>query len=146
MAATLTMHYWDELSSAPTLSLAQVAGASDTVLNLSAAGTAAAGSFIQLEAEVIQVQAVEHSGMQYQVTRGLHNSTAAAHAAQTLVYPLQSQTVITAFPPHFFGSPYSGSWSYSVPQPDVRIASAELFVTNRLGNSPAGSICMTSTE
>ena len=145
MAATLTMHYWDELNTAPTLFLAQVADPSDTVLNLSAAGTAAAGSFIQLEAEVIQVQVVQNSGMQYRVTRGLHNSTAAAHAAQTLVYPLQSQTVITAFPPDFFGSPYSGSWSYSVPQPDVRIASAELFVTNRLGNSPAGSICLTST-
>ena len=29
--------------------------------------------------------------------------------------------------------------------PDVRVASAELFVTNRAGNSPVQSICLTST-
>jgi hypothetical protein len=83
--------------------------------------------------------------MRYQVTRGMHSSSAAAHGAQAAIYPLLSKTAIAAFPPNFFGSPYSGSWSQAVTLPDVRVASAELFVTNRKGNSPARSICLTGT-
>jgi hypothetical protein len=61
------------------------------------------------------------------------------------VYHLQSTTVIAPFPPEFFGSPYSGSWSYPIVLPDVRVASAELFVTNQQGNSPVQNICLTHT-
>src|SRR5439155_3838422 len=82
---------------------------------------------------------------QYRVTRGMHGSEAAAHAAQSPVYQLASKTVVTAFPPGFFGSPYSGSWSYTVALPDVRVASAEFFVTNQKGNSKVRSICLTDT-
>ena len=53
--------------------------------------------------------------------------------------------MIAPFPPEFFGSPYSGSWSYPIALPDVRVASAELFVTNQQGNSPAQDICLTHT-
>ena len=53
--------------------------------------------------------------------------------------------MIAPFPPQFFGSPYSGSWSYPIALPDVRVASAELFVTNQKGNSPAKDICLTHT-
>src|SRR5262249_2283486 len=45
----------------------------------------------------------------------------------------------------FFGSPYSGSWSYTVTLPDARIASAELFVNNARGVSPTKAICLTGT-
>jgi hypothetical protein len=143
-AATLTMHYWDELGGRPSLRLAQAVGVGDTTLALSAAGNATAGSFVQIDAEVVRVDAVANSGLQYQVTRGMHTSPAAAHAAQAAIYALQNKAVIAAFPPDFFGSPYSGSWSEAVTLPDVRVASAELFVTNRLGNSPVRSICLTS--
>jgi hypothetical protein len=143
-AATLTMHYWDELLGKPSLALAQAAGVGDTTLALSAAGDASAGSFVQIDAEVVRVDAVANNGAQYQVTRGMHASPAAAHAAQAAIYTLQNKTVIAAFPPDFFGSPYSGSWSQAVTLPDVRVASAELFVTNRKGNSPVRSICLTS--
>src|SRR5258708_13518511 len=34
----------------------------------------------------------------------------------------------------FFGSPASGSYAYRVAVPDVRIATAELFLTNSRGN------------
>ena len=144
-AATLTMHYWDELRGRPTLALAQAAGIADTTLQLSAAGDATAGSFVQIDSEVIRVEAVANGGTQYQVTRGMHSSPAAAHAAQAAIYTLQNKTVIAAFPPNFFGSPYSGSWSQAVTLPDVRVASAELFVTNVRGNSPVRSICLTSS-
>ncbi|MCX6632234.1 MAG: hypothetical protein NTW28_31875 [Candidatus Solibacter sp.] len=143
-SATLTMHYWDELRGRPSLKLAQAAGVGDVSLELSAAGDATAGSFVQIDAEVIRVDAVENNGTRYQVTRGMHASPAAAHDAQTAIYALRSKTAIAAFPPNFFGSPYSGSWSQAVTLPDVRVASAELFVTNRRGNSPVRSSCLTS--
>src|SRR5262249_17281781 len=72
-------------------------------------------------------------------------STASGHAAGSAVYRLQSRTVIAPFPEGFFGSPYSGSWSFPVSLPDARIASAELFVTNGRGASPARAICGTGT-
>jgi hypothetical protein len=144
-AATLTMYYWDELQGTPAIALASAVAAGDVLLSLSSAGSAQAGSFIQIELEVIRVEAVQNNGTQYQVTRGAHGSQAAAHAAQTPIYQLQSKTAIAPFPPEFFGSPYSGSWSYPMALPDVRIASAELFVTNQKGNSPAKDIYLTST-
>jgi hypothetical protein len=144
-AATLTLHYWDELKGKPTIWLAGAMGASDTVVTLSAAGGTPAGGFIQIELEVVQVTAVQNNGLQYQVTRGIHGSQAVAHPVQTPVYQLTNKTVIAPFPPDFFGSPYSGSWSYSVNLPDVRVASAELYVTNQQGTSPVRSICMTNT-
>ncbi len=50
------------------------------------------------------------------------------------------------FAPGFFGSPYSGSWSFPVALPDARVASAELFLTNERGNSPSSSINLTDTD
>jgi hypothetical protein len=144
-AATLTMYYWDELRGRPNVTLAQAAGADDSSLELSGAGNATSGSFVQIDAEVVRVDAVENNGTRYQVTRGMHSSLAASHSTQAPIYALQRKTVIAAFPKNFFGSPYSGSWSQAVALPDVRVASAELFVTNRHGNSPVKSICLTST-
>jgi hypothetical protein len=144
-AATLTMRYWDELQGKPAISLSSAVGTGDSLLPLSAAGSASAGSFIQIEAEVIRVEEVQNNRMQYRVMRGADGSQAAAHAAQTAVYQLASKTVVAPFPPDFFGSPYSGSWSYTVGLPDVRVSSAELFVTNQQGNSPVRSICLTNT-
>jgi hypothetical protein len=144
-AATLTMYYWDELQGTPVITLASAVGTGDTLLTLSAAGSAQPGSYIQIELEVIRVETVANNGTEYTVTRALDGSQAAAHAAQTPVYPLLSQTMIAPFPPDFFGSPYSGSWSFPIALPDVRVASAELFVTNQQGNSPTRDICLTHT-
>jgi hypothetical protein len=236
-SATLTMHYWNELSGLPTLGLAADATATATQMDLTSASAAAAGDYCQVGAEVMLLTAVQLSGTRYQVTRGAHGSTAAPHAASasavtfgfynsygtgyahtitigaatythsqlagdgsgdiatalaalitaaadvnatatasanhvTLtpraavqsavtclasdgnaagtiqaaarVYALKVKTAIAAFPANFFGSPYSGSWSQTVMLPDVRVASAELFVTNARGNSPVRSICLTS--
>jgi hypothetical protein len=144
-AATLTLYYWDELQGTPAITLASAVGTGDTLLTLSAAGSAQPGSYIQIDLEVICVDSVQNSGTQYTVTRAMDGSQAAAHAAQTPVYDLVSQTVIAPFPPEFFGSPYSGSWSYPIALPDVRVASAELFVTNQKGNSPTQNIYLTHT-
>jgi hypothetical protein len=237
-AATLTIHYWDELSGLPALGLAADVTAGATQMDFMSASSAVAGDYCQVGSEVMLITAVQLSGRRYQVTRGAHGSTAAAHslaanavtfgfynsygtgyahtitigassythaqlagdgsgdiatalgaliaaggdvnamatvsannvtvipraavqsavpcsasdgnAAGTIqagarVYALKVKTAIAAFPPDFFGSPYSGSWSQAVPLPDVRVASAELLVTNARGNSPSRSICLTSS-
>jgi hypothetical protein len=144
-AATLTMYYWDELQGTPAIGLASAVGTGDTLLSLSAVGSAQPGSYIQIELEVMRVEAVENNGTQYSVTRAMDGSQAAAHGSPMPVYDLLSTTLIAPFPPEFFGSPYSGSWSYPIALPDVRVASAELFVTNQQGNSPARDICLTHT-
>jgi hypothetical protein len=237
-SATLTMHYWDELSGLPTLGLAADVTAGATQMDFMSASSAVAGDYCQVGSEVMLITAVQLSGRRYQVTRGAHGSTAAAHpvaanaltfgfynsngtgyahtitigastythaqlagdgssdiatalaglitaagdvnatatvsannvtlvpraavqaavtcsasdgnAAGTIqsgarVYALKVKTAIAAFPADFFGSPYSGSWSQAVTLPDVRVASAELLVTNARGNSPARSICLTSS-
>jgi len=69
------------------------------------------------------------------VARAVHGTQAAAHNAQSPVYHLSKKPVIVSFPREFFGSPYSGAWTYPIAIPDVRVASAELFVTNSRGNS-----------
>jgi hypothetical protein len=142
-AGTLSLYYWDELRGVPTTALATGIGAAGTTLTLNSAGGAAAGTVIQIEGEALQVTAVANGGTQYTVTRGANGTTAAGHSAAALVYQLAVTTVIAPFPPQFFGSGYSGSWSYPVTLPDVRIACAQLFVTNSKGNSPAAAIPLT---
>jgi len=99
-----------------------------------------------MEAEVARVEAVLNNGMRYQLTRGVHGSAAAAHETGVLVYELQKKTQIVPFVRNFFGSPFSGGWSFPVSLPDSRIASAELQVTNIMGNSPTAAICLTQTD
>ena len=144
-AATLTLHYWDELQPTPASLLTTAVGTGDSALSLISAGPGQPGGFIQIDAEVLRIEAVTNNGTQYQVTRGVHGSLASAHAAGTPVYLLVGKSVIAPFPPEFFGSPYSGSWTYPVLLPNVRIASADLFVTNNRGSSPATTVCLTST-
>ena len=144
-SGTLTMHFWDELSGKPGLRISNDVSATDTSLQLTQAGTAPAGSLIQIEREVLRVDGVENGGTRYLVSRAVHGSTAAPHSAAMPIIGLQSRTVIAAFAPDFFGSPYSGGWMLPVAVPDVRIASAELLVTNMRGPSPPRTICLTGT-
>ena len=145
-SGTLTLHYWNELSGQPGLTVATAMGISDQAVSLSAAGSATAGTFVQIDQEVMQVTAVGTGGAWYTVTRGMHGSTAATHAAQTPIYTLANTTVVAAFPQQFFGTPYSGSWMFPIAMPDVRVASAELYVTNDWGNSPTAAICLTNND
>jgi hypothetical protein len=144
-AGTLTMYYWDELAGSTPYSLSAAMAVIDTALNLTPAGTATAGSFVQVEAEVMQVVAVANGGLQYQVARGMHGTTAASHAAAVAVYQLSSTVAVAPFPLDFFGSPLSGNWSYPMPLPNTKVASAELFVTNSRGNSPTAAINLTQS-
>ncbi|HWC99458.1 MAG TPA: phage tail protein [Candidatus Sulfopaludibacter sp.] len=140
-AATLTMYYWDELLGLSQFSLGGSLATADTSVTLNLAGPAGAGDMIQIDAEIMQVTGVQ--GAQYTVTRGILGTQAADHSAAAAVYHLSLKTVIAAFPKGFFGSPYSGSWSYPIVMPDVRIGGAQLFVTNSKGESPTATIALT---
>jgi hypothetical protein len=142
-AGTLSLFYWNELQSTPSNVLSAAMAAADATLTVAVTGTAQAGSTIQIDAEVMQVTAVSTAGTQYTVSRGQYGSTAATHAIQAAVYQLSDLTVIAPFPPEFFGSVYSGNWTFPILLPDVRIASAQMFVTNEKGNGPIAGICLT---
>jgi hypothetical protein len=144
-SATLTMYYRDELVDAAG-ALAGPVDEADTVVKSSAPGKAQAGDFIQIGGEVIRVEETQDGGTQYRVTRAMHGTAAEASAAGAPIYDLLRKTAIAPFPADFFGSPYSGSWTFPMTLPDARIASAELFVTNRKGNSATRTIHLTNND
>src|SRR5262249_40361171 len=77
-------------------------------------------------------------------TRGAQGTTAVSHVAQIPVYSLLNRTLVAPFPPMFFGSPYAGSWTFPIAMPGVRIAAAEVSVTNSMGPSPIARIGLAS--
>jgi hypothetical protein len=145
-SATLRLRYWNELLGTPAVTITEALAAHDTKVQLSAAATGQAGTALQIGNEVMLVSSVGSDGASYVVERGALGSTAATHDAGATVYQLADYSAIAAFPVGFFGSLYSGEWSYPVLLPDARVATAELYVTNRRGNSDTRAICLTSTE
>jgi hypothetical protein len=144
-AATLTLHYWTELASPSQHQTSAAVTETDTVLELAATGIAQGGDLLQVGSEILRVEEVLQGGLQYQVQRGVHGTTPALHSSQTEVYHLDKRVLIVPFVRDFFGSPASGGFSYSIYLPDVRIASAEMFVTNIHGNSEPAAVALTST-
>lgn len=142
-AGTLRMFFWDELASPSTYSLAAAVTASAAVITLNTAASLPTGTLLQIESEIMLVQSA--AGSVVTVTRASHASTADTHASATPVYILQSKTYIVPFPKNFFGSPASGVFAYPVFLPDVRLAAAELFVTNNVGNSETSKANFTIT-
>ena len=144
-SATLTLSYWNELGSPSQVLLSGALAEADSTVGLTQAGSAAVGTLVQIEFEIVRVEEALNGGLGYRVTRGVEGSAAAAHAAQIPVYHLDSKVFVMPFPRDFFGSPASGNFSYPVLLADARIACAQLFVTNAIGNSAAGSACYTGT-
>ena len=128
------------------MALASAIGAQDTIADLSTASTLLAGSYIELDGEVLKIAAVLNGGSRLQLVRGVQGSSSASHASGTLVYALLSKTQIVPFVRDFFGSPASGTWNFPVLLPDCRVTSAELFVTNIKGQSPTTAVCVTATD
>ena len=144
-AGTLTIAYWDELDGPSTIRLGSAASLSDASLDLASAMTAAAGNLMQIDGEVMIVEHNVVSGATVSVTRASHGTTAVAHAIGTGVYLLKEKIFVLPFAQDFFGSPSSGSYAYPLTIPDVRIAAAELFMTNSRGNSSVAAESFTST-
>ena len=144
-SGTLSLHYWDELAGRPTLVLQSAMGVPDATVELASPGTATAGSLVQIDDEVMRVDAVQNGGTRYEVTRGMYGSRCGIACGDGDGVRPADADLDRAVPGNFFGSPYSGSWSFAVGMPDVRIAAAELFVTNARGNGATGAICLTGT-
>ena len=135
-AGSLTLFYFNELNGPPAVSLAAGISATDLTITLNVASTAVLDDFIQIDAEIFQVDSVATGGLGLTITRGAHQSAAAAHAAGAVVYVLERKTVIVAFLNAFFASPASADYTYSIFLPDVRVVAAEFYVTNMFGTSP----------
>jgi hypothetical protein len=139
----LTVYYWKELNGATMYSLADPVSSTDEYINLATPGEADPGAHVQIDAEVLRVEEILDGGLTYRVARGMHDTTASAHSAGTHVYHLEASTTIVPFVRDFFGTPYSGNWTYPISLPDAKVACAELFVTNGRGNSDAASVSLT---
>ncbi len=139
-SGTLTVFYWNELSSPCQIYLRQAIGADDQTIELDPAGPAGPGDIVQVDAEIMRIEESLDGGRQYSVLRAAQGSKAAEHPTRSAVYHLEKHVAITPFARGFFGSPYSGSWSYSFTLPDVRVASAQLFVTNAQGESDSTTL------
>jgi hypothetical protein len=135
-AGTLALHYWDELSSPSTFTLASGISSTATSITLSTAGPAVVDDLVQIEGETLVVTGTASGATVYTVARGSHGSSAATHASASLIYHLKRNVTIVPFVDDFFGSPASGSYAASIFLPDARVAAADLFVTNVRGNSP----------
>ena len=145
-AGTLGLFYWNELMSPTTFSLSSGISAGDATVTLNAAGSAGVGDFIQMQGEVLEVSAVLAGGTQYHVIRGAFGSMASAHDTAAPVYHLRRLVVVVPFVRGFFGSPASTAFSYSVFLPNVRIAAAELYMTNAVGGGLAGKSAFGATS
>jgi Putative phage tail protein len=136
-AGTYTFHYYDELLGPPQISIGKSIDANDTTITLNAASTGTANSLAQLDQELLEITQVSSDGLTIQVSRGINGTLPAAHSAGTLFYTLSTRVLTVPFIDGFFGSPSSGDWNYPLPFPNIRLATAELFVTNSQGNSPS---------
>ncbi len=145
-AGTVTVGYWDELKGTPTLALAADVTAAVTTLQTSANVTFELGDLIQIAQEVMSVTAAVDNTTSVPVVRGMLGTVSATHATGDLVYGLEVRTAVLPFPKQFFGSPASGSYTYKLQLPNVRVATAAMFVTNVQGNSDVSFIAFTGTQ
>ena len=143
-AGTLTLFYWDELQGPSTILLSAAMGATDTSFTVATALSAASGALVQVDAEVMIVQQTLTNSTTVPVARASHGTTAATHANQAGVYLLAEKIFILPFAQEFFGSPASGSYAFPITIPDVRVAAAELFMTNSRGNSSVAAESFTA--
>jgi hypothetical protein len=143
-AASLTIHYWDELNSPSTARLLSAVTDSDGEIRLQGLPVLEEGALLQLEREIVKILRRVADG-RYAVTRGDRGTTAQPHPADTTAYLLQRRTVVLPFVRSFFGTPASGSYSFPVYLPNARVAAAEMIMTNARGASETSPVAVTHT-
>ena len=144
-AGTLALAYWDEISGAPPVPLASAVSDTDAAINFGAALDPQPGDILQLDSELAIALETAEGEEAVLVARGAYGTQAASHGAGTPVYAMARKIFVMPFPRDFFGASGSGSYSFRVLFPDVRIAAADFFVTNSKGNSGVGQRAFTST-
>ncbi len=141
---TLTLYYWEELLSPSPYSLGAPAQADSTVLTMNSTAGISVDQFLQIGKEILLVAGVRTTELD--VVRGQFGTIAEEHTQDSTLWPLSTRVSTLSFPPGFFGSPASGSYTHRVTLRHARIAAAELAVRNRHGNSPAARNEYTSTQ
>jgi len=136
---SLTLHCWDELNAPTDLELAVDLSEEDSILELIEEREFEIGAVLQIGSELVTVG--ETGEGQLIVQRGALGSDPAEHAAGTRVWPLTRKAFVLPFLRGIFGTPASGSYTPTLVVPDIRIAAAELYVTNVKGNSQVGVSC-----
>ncbi len=134
-AGTLTLGYWDELQTPTSVLLGADLDSVTSMVTLAPQGGILAGALVQVDAEVMSVQLVPSGSGPLTVRRGAQGTVASPHSLGSPAYVLAKKLFVLPFARDFFGSLASGSYAYPVYLPDVRIAYAELFMTNSQGNS-----------
>ncbi|MGD0616583.1 MAG: phage tail protein [Bryobacteraceae bacterium] len=143
-SGSLTLYYWNELNGAAASQLAAALDATSGTCAPAAGGTFNLDDVLQIDAEILLVSLAPASDGTLTIARGVLSSTASAHTNGTAIYTLSRRTYVMPFPQGFFGSPSSGTYAYGVDLADARIAGAELFMTNKIGNGPVQNACYTS--
>jgi hypothetical protein len=143
-AGTLTLFYSDEIAPPPSLRLSAGIDAEAVEIQLTTVLQARTGDVLQIDAEVMTLEEIAPDGASATVTRGTFGCAASDHQAGATVYVLSRRVYVVPFVRDFFGSPASGSFSFPIYLPDVRIAAASLFVTNDRGDSPTSRISFMS--
>ena len=143
VAGTYRFHFYDEVNGLPPAALGAPIAIDDTQVRFTS--TVAPGSFLQIEAEILLADVTDAAG-NTAVTRAVHGATAIAHDATAVAYLLTEKVAIVPFVKNFFGSPASGDWKYSLELPNVRLASAELYMTNALGDGAVAAQPFTGTN
>ena len=138
-SGTFRLYYRDELSGPSATLLAAGISDTDTSLTLDTAGSAQPGDLIQLAGEIMRVTQVLSAGTQYIIDRAHCESTAQTHLINTPIHHLQERTLVVPFEPSFFGTPASGDWLHRENMSGIRLACAELWVTNVFGQSPVAT-------
>ena len=143
IAGTYRFQFYDEVNGNPPFTLHAAVAPGDSTIQVD--GAVAPGSVLQIGAEVVVAESTDGAG-NTRIQRGLYSTAAAGHASGTPVYPLKEKITIVPFVRNFFGTPASGDWKYSLELPSVRLASAELYMTNSIGNGAVSAIQFTGTN
>ncbi len=144
-SATTTLYYVDELEDEGARSLAAAASGESTIIHMAGTEGLSSDDVIQIDAEILRIEETLPGGESVRVTRGLHGSTATGHSAGSAIYRLRRRTTALAFPRGYFGSPAAGSWRHAITLPNARVASAQMYVSNAIGNSVAREVSFTQT-
>ena len=144
VAGTFRIHYYDEIHGDSPLATTAAIAAADLAVPLPGAALDS-GTYVQIDREVLLTQSRDAGGNTI-VQRGRHATTAADHSPGAAVYVLKEKIAIFPFIRNFFGSPSSGDWKGSLELPGVRVASAEAYMTNAIGNGPAAFQQFTHTN
>jgi hypothetical protein len=144
VAGTLTMYWQNEVAQETAVLLSSAITTTDVSISVTGS-TISHGSFVRLDSELMRVETISAGGTTLTVTRGLFGTTPTAAALGATLVPLRATTATVPFPRHFFGTPASGNWTYSIPLENARVAAANFSVTNSQGNSMAASQSYTNT-